>query len=508
MRLWRKTINLAPGVLAGAVVLLVCFVFPAEVEAVKVDPDKVSWGSPKAKRCKGCHRHETPGLYYEWRQGAHGKAGVNCYDCHRAEKGDPDAIRHKKSFDIAIIVTPKDCGRCHEHEANQFRNSHHARAVAILDGLENHLGKVVVGEAAVNSGCVVCHGSTVKMKDGKLDPATWPNTGIARVNLDGSIGSCSACHTRHRFSKAQARQPVTCGRCHSGDHQPQLESYNSSKHGMLFAANREKMNLESDRWIAGKDYYDAPTCTTCHMGEVDIASGRLEVTHDVGERLSWNLRGEVSEKYALVVYENGARENWPEDGEEDVPEEGDEVERNGKTLTVEQVLDVEARREKMTLVCMSCHSEKWAQAFYTQLDRLVELYNDKFAKPGLAIMNELKESGRLTRQDFDERLEWIWYELWRKAGRSARSGWAMTASAEYTWWQGMYEVGKRFYSRFLPEVKKVAGNELYQELLDKHVKDAEGQEWFFEARKILASLNKAPPKKNDAQKQQQGTGQQ
>jgi len=37
---------------------------------------------------------------------------------------------------------------------------------------------------------------------GKFDPATWPNTGIGRVNPDGSAGSCSACHTRHRFSKA------------------------------------------------------------------------------------------------------------------------------------------------------------------------------------------------------------------------------------------------------------------------------------------------------------------
>ena len=27
------------------------------------------------------------------------------------------------------------------------------------------------------------------------DPATWPNTGIGRINPDGSEGSCTACHS-------------------------------------------------------------------------------------------------------------------------------------------------------------------------------------------------------------------------------------------------------------------------------------------------------------------------
>ena len=483
MALWRKSLgDLISHIIAGALVAAFCLVFPVEVAAVKVDASKVSWDSPKGKKCKSCHRKETPGLWNEWHEGAHGKADVNCYDCHQADKDDVDHIKHK-GFDIAVIVSPSDCARCHETEVNQFKGSHHSKAVAILDGIDNFLGKEIVGATAVDTGCIVCHGSTVKIEDGELDPATWPNTGIGRVNPDGSIGSCTACHTRHRFSKAQARQPTTCGRCHSGDHQPQLESYNSSKHGMLFAADREKMNLESDQWIVGKDYYDAPTCTTCHMGQVKGVAGDLEVTHDVGERLSWNLRGEVSQKEALVIYENGDRESWPEDGDEDVPEEGDEVEKDGKTRTVAQVLGVEARRERMTLVCINCHSEIYVKAFYNQLDSLVELYNEKFAKPGLAIMTDLKERGLLTWQDFDENLEWIWYELWRKAGRNARSGIAMTATAEYTWWQGMYEVAKRFYNDFLPEVERIAGDQVYKELTEKHLKDIEGHQWYFEARK-------------------------
>ena len=38
-----------------------------------------------------------------------------------------------------------------------------------------------------------------------LAASSWPNTGIGRLNLDGSRGSCSACHSRHDFSPRRAR---------------------------------------------------------------------------------------------------------------------------------------------------------------------------------------------------------------------------------------------------------------------------------------------------------------
>src|SRR4030042_303110 len=66
-------------------------------------------------------------------------------------------------------------------------------------------------------GCMQCHGSEIKvLPGGKFDPATWPNSGIGRINPDGSWGSCTACHTRHRFSVEQARRPAACGKCHLG----------------------------------------------------------------------------------------------------------------------------------------------------------------------------------------------------------------------------------------------------------------------------------------------------
>ena len=138
-----------------------------------------------------------------------------------------------------MIVSPKDCGGCHQKEVDQQKGSHHAKAGEILASLDNFLGSVLGGPPAVAVGCFQCHGSTVKvLPNGKFDPATWPNTGIGRINPDGSAGSCSACHTRHRFSKAQAREPQTCGKCHLGPDHPQMEVYQESKHGILWDVNK------------------------------------------------------------------------------------------------------------------------------------------------------------------------------------------------------------------------------------------------------------------------------
>ncbi|MCP3995688.1 MAG: hydroxylamine oxidoreductase, partial [bacterium] len=175
------------------------------------------------------------------------------------------------------IVSPKDCAQCHEKEVNEFLNSHHSKAGRIMGSLDNLLAEVVEGNnglvtpafpngvsAAAVNGCWQCHGSEIRVnEDGTLDPATWPNSGIGRVNPDGSEGSCTACHQRHDFSAAQARHPDNCGKCHMGPDHPQKEIYEESKHGIAFKANIDKMNMDSSKWVVGEDYSAAPTCATC-----------------------------------------------------------------------------------------------------------------------------------------------------------------------------------------------------------------------------------------------------
>lgn len=445
------------------------FVGAFTVSRAEAASGREMWGAKEGEACVACHSEQNVALVEEWRIGRHGQVGVNCFDCHRADKGDPDAIEH---FDqtIAIVVSPKDCAGCHQKEVDEQKGSHHAKGGEILASLDNFLGEVVGGPPAVATGCMQCHGSQVRvLSGGKLDPTTWPNTGIGRINPDGSRGSCSACHTRHAFSVAQARRPDACGKCHLGPDHPQIEVYQESKHGILYQAFRDRLNIERSNWIVGKDYTAAPTCSTCHMS----ATPDQGVTHDVGERISWTLRPPISSKLNMVIFDDLSKTDIPEG--KPLPKAGDTVE--GKQ--VKEVLTWKQRRERMVNVCRNCHAESFVTGFYRQFDDLVDLYNDKFARPATAIMKELKEAGKLTPGAFDENLEWIYWELWHHEGRRARHG-ASMSGPDYAWWHGMYDVAKTFYLHFIPEVKHVAGEPLATQLLDKYVFSQPGHRWLKE----------------------------
>ncbi|MBM4328228.1 MAG: cytochrome C552 [Deltaproteobacteria bacterium] len=408
----------------------------------KRNVDPKLYGSPEGQVCIKCHELKSPALFKMWRSGRMGQAGVNCYDCHRAEKavgnkpGDPDGYDHR-GFWIATLVTPKDCSRCHKDQFDQQQPSHHAKGADILNTLDNYLGEVVGGPEAVATGCRQCHGSNIKvLKNGKLDPSTWPNTGIGRINPDGSKGSCSACHTRHRFSVEQARRPDACGKCHLGPDHPQIEVYQESKHGILYSAFRDKMNMDRVEWIVGVDYEDTATCSTCHIS----ATPNQKSTHDVGARISWTLRPVVSKKLT----------NWEE------------------------------RRDRMKDVCRQCHGEEMVGGFYKQFDDLVELYNTKFAIPAQNMRNELIKMGKLTPADMDDKLDWIFYELWHHEGRRARHG-ASMSGPDYAWWHGMYEVAQHFYIKFIPEVEALLGGKAAAApFLQKHIFNDPRHRWYKE----------------------------
>ncbi len=375
----------------------------------------------------------------QWEKSKHNQAGVNCFNCHQAAEKDPDGFMHNGQR-IAIIVSPLDCAQCHDEEFSQQKGSHHAKAGQILGSLDNYLGEVIGGEPAVDAGCRQCHGSVVMIDaNGHPTPDSWPNTGMGRINPDGSWGSCSACHARHEFSIEQARQPEACGKCHLGPDHPQIEVWNESKHGVLYHANREDLNLGSNPWRAGKEYFTGPTCSSCHMS----AGGNQAVTHDVGERISWTLRPAVSVKLNMVAFEDGTKDDIL--GESvTLPKPGEMYTSTGSDAKkVKDVLDWKVRRDKMQEICAQCHEKSLVQGAYAQFDAFVNLYNDKFAKPAKAIIDELKAAGKITKPDFDDRIEWTWYEIWHHEGRRGRHGAAMQGP-DYAWWHGMYEVSKHF----------------------------------------------------------------
>ncbi len=361
------------------------------------------------EKCILCHKENSPGLYNQWASSKHGKNDVTCIDCHSAEKSDSDAFEHNGVL-VATLVTPKDCSNCHDAESEEVSNSYHATAGEILDSNDAYLAYVAGGSPAVITGCENCHGAVVKIdpnSPNKLAAETWPNSGIGRINPDGSKGSCTACHTRHSFSKAQARQPEACSKCHLGPDHPQKEIYEESKHGNAYYSNIDKMNLNSESWVAGVDYYSAPTCATCHMS----ATTEQPLTHDVGQRISWTLRPVLSVK----------KDNWRK------------------------------KRENMQNVCGACHGASFAQGHYYQFDALVNLYNEKFARPALEIITMIKNKKLLKNPaSFSNKIEWTFWELWHHEGRRARQG-ASMMGPDYTWWHGMYEVAKHFYFNFIPE---------------------------------------------------------
>jgi hypothetical protein len=442
-----------------------------------------------SQECVKCHSQISAGIIDHWKGSRHARTGVGCVDCHQAEPGDADAFTHYGVL-VAAIVTPRDCGRCHPQVAAEFAQSHHAAGGNILASLDNFLAEVVEGArqpfdphsatpghavqsvngmASAYVGCHQCHGSRVGLvsstggvitvrelqpgADGKptnldavalivkdqngkpkLSPNTWPNTGIGRINLDGSLGSCSACHSRHDFSARRARQPENCGKCHLGPDHPQKEIYEESKHGVAFRDLREEMNLDSDSWILGKDYSQAPTCATCHMSGNVRNGGRI--THDPGQRISWTNRPPISLAMDTDINHKVVTETDP-------------------AKRAQLIADTwEAKRARMKEVCSTCHTVDYVNNFYTQYDDFVILYNEKFGKPGQAIMDALYAQDLLTKVQFDEEIEWSWYYTWHHQGRRARHGASMMAP-DYAHWHGMFEVAESFYQEVIPQAREI-----------------------------------------------------
>lgn len=426
------------AVLAGVVAVTVAAAALAQqaVNAAKAKEFRIERSMPKeAVACIECHRLENPGIFTDWAHSRHASANITCLDCHQAEETDPDvSLSHFKQYErndvpygskqyrvpVAAAVTPKDCSRCHPDEAKQYSRSKHANTIEIIWKIDNWLMQGMNSNTEREAGCFHCHGTVLRSKEGVLDPATWPNVGVGRVNLDGSKGSCTSCHTRHRFSVMEARKPEACGQCHLGPDHPQIEIYMESKHGDIYTAFGDQYNWTAapGTWTPGVDFR-GPTCASCHMS----GAGAVLTSHDVTERLSWETQAPLTVRPSEFK-PFPAQTNW------------------------------EVERDKMKAVCMQCHGKTWVNDHYVKLDKVVQEYNDVYYKPAKAALDDLYAKGLLDKtRYFDERLEVEFYELWHHEGRRARMGAAMMAP-DYSWWHGFYECKKRF-NNFMEEARQL-----------------------------------------------------
>jgi len=401
--------------------------------------------------CISCHDTETPGVVQQWQESKHSKVGVKCYVCHAAKEGDPSGYEHM-DYMITAVPSPRYCEGCHDKEVQEYARSKHAwtaffgplkpyykkaremgldplaqetarqldphemarRTLSPLfpdSGILDKIGLLNDPNYHHNNvmlGCMECHGTFVTAnEDGDLDG--WPNVGVGRINPDGSLGSCSACHTRHKFSVAEARKPETCGQCHLGPDHPQHEIYEESKHGNIYAADGENWNWDVPPGQWGPEDITAPTCATCHMSGF---GGAVRSTHDVGERLYWELQPKVS-----VPQWKG-------------PDEVDFV--------LERVPDEEQAkkgRKKMLKVCYQCHSTQWSDKYFVEFDKVVSDYNMLWAKAD-ALLQDAYEKGLCDPSNpIDETPEIMHYLIWHHDGRRWRMG-ASMMGPDWTHWNG------------------------------------------------------------------------
>ena len=372
----------------------------------------------EARSCVECHATETHGIVSDWDGSRHADEGVSCIDCHKVEADSPMAMSGVEGHEdltvaVSMLVPPAVCSECHEDAVEQFHASGHERAGVQYEGKEGmqtliqvHEGRddPELGNASDETGCQQCHGGTFEMDDtGHPTPETYPSAGIGNVYPTGEIGNCTVCHSRHSFEIAEARKPEACGGCHLGPDHPDIEIYENTKHGQIFAAEGEEWNWDSPtgEWEPGD--YRAPTCATCHMSGI----GDLAPTHNVTQRLYWNLWAKVSKKRT----EADPMEMFAGDGD--------------------------AGRAEMEQVCGECHTSLHTKYYFESADRAVELYNNQYWAPVEAMRVELADAGLIKDNPWTDGFMILHYHIWHHDGRRARQG-AMMGAPDWAHWHGFF----------------------------------------------------------------------
>ena len=315
--------------------------------------------------CVGCHETVTPNIVTDWKLSEHSKHNTSCQDCHGS------AHTSEEDVDEAAIPTPEVCAECHSEQVEQFSKGKHALAWAAFQAMPTtHQLPSTLVEGM--KGCGGCHKIGLKSEeDIEALKAAGENYGVA---------SCDVCHTRHLFSKEEAKQPQACRTCHMGFDHPQWEMYSSSKHGVRHDLKQLGILPEE---VA------APTCQDCHL-----ANGNHE------NRTPWGFLA-----VRLPLPED---EQWQADqitilqGLGVLDPEGNPTAR----LDVVAAADVarltqaafDAEREKLIKVCSNCHSEKFARAEMVKGDETIREIDHLMAE-AIRIVAALYEQGLLQKPD-------------------------------------------------------------------------------------------------------------
>jgi len=458
--------------------------------------------SLQTEECLDCHVISTPGIVKDWQSSRHSRmvpaqalkkeklarrissesipealtgVVVGCYECHgQNTDSHADSFEHN-GYTINVIVSPVDCSTCHAVEAREYSGTKKALAhgnlvgnslyMTLADSILGHKAWIdegfsvaVASSNSLHETCLGCHGTRVEVRGMKTmdtdllgeiqipDLSGWPNMGVGRINPDGSLGSCAACHPRHSFSIEIARKPYTCAQCHLEPDVPAWNVYKESKHGNIYLSMKEKWDFDHVPWVAGQDF-TAPTCSVCHNSLLTNPDSEViaERTHDFSSRLWVRLfsliyshpqpvKGDVT----IIRNDDGLPLPTTFTGE---PATGYLIDEAGQ----------ESRRQKMTAVCSGCHSTDWYMGHFAKMDRTVQEV-DGMIHTATQVMQSAWESKTADDSNpFDEAIEKRWALQWLFFANSIKYSSAMTGAPDYAafkngWWE---------LSRNLEEMKEL-----------------------------------------------------
>jgi hypothetical protein len=465
--------------------------------------------SGATEECLGCHATLHPGIVESWKKSRHGATTpgqalavkglgrkvsgqavpdelknvvVGCAECHNLNPGSHQDTFDHNGYDIHVVVSPKDCAVCHTQEGEQFDRNlmAHAHGILVNNDVYGMLVRAVnetpvfdkekVGTKPSNAltegeSCLYCHGTKLSVtgtvtRETEMGEMTfpvisgWPNQGVGRINLDGSRGSCAACHTRHDFSIEVARKPYTCKECHVGPDVPANKVYEASKHGNIFSATNKNWDFTSVPWTVGKDFA-APTCAGCHMSLLVNTEGMVLVkrSHEVKDRLPWRIFG--------LIYAH----SHPKEPDTSVIRN-----KNGLPLptdfsggSADQFLYDEKQRataqKEMQASCLACHHQSWVDGHWIRFVNSIGETN-RTVLAGTRIMEEIWKRGVAAGIDkasnpFDEFIERVWSDSWLFYANTARFASAMGGGGDY----GVFADGRYHLTQSVRQLEDRLGRE-------------------------------------------------
>jgi hydroxylamine dehydrogenase len=458
--------------------------------------------SEQTDECLVCHRSVTPGIVADWERSRHAittvtlalekdqvsrcisvnelpdslaRVSIGCAECHTLNANSHEDTFEHNGYMVHTVVTPLDCALCHSREQAEYdqnlmshahvnlsENAVYRSLIKSINGLQSvNKGQVIHHEpdAATNfESCYFCHGTRIGV-EGLMTRDTdfgtmkfcnltgWPNRGVGRINPDGSMGACTACHSRHQFTIRMARQPYTCAECHKGPDVPAYKVYSVSKHGNIYKSLKENWDFDAVPWVLGEDF-TAPTCAVCHVSLVHNTEGEVvaQRSHRMNDRLQVRIFGLI---YAhphprspnTSVIKNTAGLQLP-------------TELSGQ-IVPEYLIDEDEqvrRKETMQQVCRACHSSQWVDGHFELFDNTCDKTNEMTFTATQLLLTAWDEGlaqGLATGSSiFDEAIERKWVEQWLFYANTVRFSSAM-AGADY----GVFADGRWYMSKNIQEMK-------------------------------------------------------